>query len=43
VLIVTGETATDELLQANAAGYPILQKPINCDELFEMICKLLEQ
>lgn len=43
VLIVTGETASDELQQANATSYPILQKPINCDELFEMICKLLEQ
>lgn len=43
VLIVTGETASEALQQANAANFPLLQKPITCDALFEVICKLLER
>jgi len=41
VLIVTGETVSDELQQANAEGYPIMQKPLACDELFGVICTIL--
>lgn len=43
VLIVTGKTAPEALQQANADNFPLLQKPITCDALFEVICKLLER
>ncbi len=41
VLVVTGETASEALQQAAAANFPILQKPMTSDALFEVICKLL--
>lgn len=41
VLVVTGETASAALQQANTAYFQILQKPMTSDALFEVIYKLL--
>ncbi len=42
VLVVTGETASAALQQTNAKGYPILQKPISADVLYDAVCIALE-
>jgi DNA-binding NtrC family response regulator len=42
VLVVTGETASAALQQTNAKGYPILQKPITADVLYDAVCIALE-
>ena len=41
VLIITGETSSEALLEANRAGYPLLQKPITQETLKESIAALL--
>lgn len=41
VLVVTGETASEALQQTNAAGYPLLQKPITAEVLYGTVCKLM--
>ena len=42
VLVVTGETASAALQQTNAKAYPILQKPISADVLYDALCLALE-
>ena len=42
VLVVTGETASAALQQTNAKGYPILQKPISADVLYDAVCTSFE-
>ncbi len=37
VLIMTGETGSEALREAHAAGFPVLQKPVTADALYEAI------
>lgn len=37
VLVVTGETASEELQKANSTGYPLLQKPITAEVLYDAL------
>lgn len=42
VLITTGETSSEALRETNAAGYPLMHKPITAERLREMIGRALE-
>ena len=42
VLIITGETSSDDLRTASEAGYPVLQKPISNERLRQAIDELLD-
>jgi DNA-binding NtrC family response regulator len=41
VLITTGETSSEALRETNAAGYPLMHKPITAERLREMIGRAL--
>jgi hypothetical protein len=42
-VLVTGDTASEQLLEFEEAGYPVLHKPVKPEELQALMHSLLQQ